>query len=202
MIKKTFLILSIILFGISGCVQNSSVNTGAIIGAGVGAISGAIIAKNKDKPKGAIIGAIAGALIGGAISYYQVNKVKSAQEINNEFIRETGQKINSATKAIAYEVYCPKIVEKGTVINAKSSVKIVTNSNLNMVEDIYLLNSSGVSEGHIIKPLINTYKSGEWEAITKINTANLKRKGTYTVEKTLLVNNRPYQKKIQRIQIL
>nr|WP_166268133.1 OmpA family protein [Marinobacter caseinilyticus] len=77
--KKTMVVVSLVLFGLSGCMtydpytgeeKTSNATKGSIIGALGGAAIGAATSSKSDRGKGALIGAASGAAVGGGIGYY------------------------------------------------------------------------------------------------------------------------------------
>ncbi|MFH2035762.1 MAG: glycine zipper domain-containing protein, partial [Candidatus Zixiibacteriota bacterium] len=92
----TFVIISAIIVGLTGCASMRKRDKGAIIGATAGAVIGGVIG---DKAGNTAVGAILGAVIGGAAGAYIGNVMdKQAAEIEQDIEGAKVERIGEGIK--------------------------------------------------------------------------------------------------------
>jgi hypothetical protein len=179
----------------------SALKTGAA-GMLIGAALGAAVNGSKGAAQGAAAGAAIGA-IGCMTMNYKSKKVRSAEVVNDEYIRENRQ-LPAKPVVTTYDISVPRNVVRGNVVNVDSSMTVVDGQYepINAMEEkLYIVSPDGKRKALKSKAPMDLTGGGEYSNSFSFTPPQGAPEGMYTLESELYINQKLADKTKANMQL-
>lgn len=184
--------------------------TGRVVGTAAGAAIGAIAGGRDRAVQGALIGAAAGFLAGWAFDSYQVNKVKSAQEVDGEYRKSHGGQLPARTVISRYSTATEPAgaIARGNQVRILSDIEVVKGTKSasrteKVDEELTLYDSKGANPKTVKKTAIEkANESGKYSSQFSFKPSKDAAQGVYAYKTVLYLNDQPVRESQGRIQVV
>jgi hypothetical protein len=173
-----------------GSDECSSLKTGAA-GMLIGAALGAAVNGSKGAAQGAVAGAAIGA-IGCMTMNYKTKKVRSAEVVNDDYIRDHKQ-LPATPVVTAYELSAPRSAVRGQAVNVNSAITVVDGQSQpirSIEEKLYIVSPDGKRKALKTKAPMSLDGGGEYNNSFSFSPPEGAPEGSYKLESELYINEK------------